>query len=101
MTTATVTAATALKSVREIKNAPGRHWVGDGFPVQGMFGYGQGAQERSPFLMLDYAAPTQWRPGAFLISRTDLRVVAAVTVAVVMKRLLVEKTSRIPCGMVG
>ena len=62
MTTATVTAATALKSVREIKNAPGRHWVGDGFPVQGMFGYGQGAQERSPFLMLDYAAPTSFSP---------------------------------------
>ena len=62
MTTATVTAATDLKSVREIKNAPGRHWVGDGFPVQGMFGYGQGAQERSPFLMLDYAAPTSFSP---------------------------------------
>lgn len=62
MTTATVTAATTLKSVRDIKNAPGRHWVGDGFPVQGMFGYGQGAQERSPFLMLDYAAPTSFSP---------------------------------------
>lgn len=59
MTTAT---ATTLKTVRHVKNAPGRHWVGDGFPVQGMFGYGQGADERSPFLMLDYAAPTSFAP---------------------------------------
>ena len=33
MTTATVTAATALKSVRDLYSAPGRHWVGDGFQV--------------------------------------------------------------------
>ncbi|MEJ7137629.1 pirin family protein [Amphibiibacter pelophylacis] len=42
--------------------APGRHWVGDGFPVHGMFGYQQGALARSPFLMLDYAAPMDFPP---------------------------------------
>lgn len=42
--------------------APGRHWVGDGFPVHGMFGYQQGALARSPFLMLDYAAPMEFAP---------------------------------------
>jgi redox-sensitive bicupin YhaK (pirin superfamily) len=36
--------------------------VGDGFPVHGMFGYGDGARERSPFLLLDYAAPTSFEP---------------------------------------
>ena len=43
--------------------APARHWVGDGFPVHGMFGYsGAGVPERSPFLLLDYAAPTRFDP---------------------------------------
>ena len=44
-------------------DAPNRHWVGDGFPVHGMFGYsGAGVAERSPFLLLDYAAPTRFEP---------------------------------------
>lgn len=51
------------KKVLETRSAPGRHWVGDGFPVHGMFGYsGPGVAERSPFLMLDYAAPTRFEP---------------------------------------
>lgn len=51
------------KTVRSVTRAPGRHWVGDGFPVHGMFGYsGPGVAERSPFLMLDYAAPTHFAP---------------------------------------
>lgn len=51
------------KTVLNTINAPGRHWVGDGFPVHGMFNY-NGAQvaERSPFLLLDYAAPTEFPP---------------------------------------
>jgi len=52
-----------MKKVLEVANAPGRHWVGNGFPVHGMFGYnGPGVAERSPFLLLDYAAPTQFEP---------------------------------------
>ena len=52
-----------MKTVLEVTSAPGRHWVGDGFPVHGMFGYsGRGVAERSPFLMLDYAAPTRFEP---------------------------------------
>ena len=51
------------KTLVSTARAPGRHWVGDGFPVHGMFGYnGVGVAERSPFLMLDYAAPTQFAP---------------------------------------
>ena len=53
----------AAKRVLSKGTAPGRHWVGDGFPVHGMFGYnGPGVAERSPFLMLDYAAPTSFTP---------------------------------------
>ena len=52
-----------MKKVLEVAGAPGRHWVGNGFPVHGMFGYsGPGVAERSPFLLLDYAAPTQFEP---------------------------------------
>ena len=58
-------ATTTLKSVVQVQSAPGRHWVGDGFPVQGMFGYnGAGVAARSPFLMLDYAAPTTFSPNS-------------------------------------
>ena len=52
-----------MKKVLNTRSAPGRHWVGNGFPVHGMFGYnGEGVAERSPFLLLDYAAPTRFEP---------------------------------------
>jgi redox-sensitive bicupin YhaK (pirin superfamily) len=52
-----------MKRIVNVTNAPGRHWVGDGFPVHGMFGYsGPDVPARSPFLMLDYAAPTTFEP---------------------------------------
>ena len=54
-----------MKSILNVTSAPDRHWVGDGFPVHGMFGYsGPGVPQRSPFLMLDYAAPTRFEPTA-------------------------------------
>lgn len=61
---ATSVAATAsAKAVLHVQPVPGMHWVGDGFAVYGMFGYnGAGVQDRSPFLMLDYAAPTSFTP---------------------------------------
>ena len=52
-----------MKTILGTTSAPGRHWVGDGFPVHGMFGYsGDGVAARSPFLLLDYAAPTRFEP---------------------------------------
>jgi redox-sensitive bicupin YhaK (pirin superfamily) len=52
-----------MKKVIATYDAPTRHWVGDGFPVHGMFGYsGAGVAERSPFLLLDYGAPTRFEP---------------------------------------
>jgi redox-sensitive bicupin YhaK (pirin superfamily) len=52
-----------MKQVIATHDAPARHWVGDGFPVHGMFGYsGPGVAQRSPFLMLDYAAPVRFEP---------------------------------------
>ena len=53
----------SIKKILNVTSAPGRHWVGNGFPVHGMFGYsGPGVAQRSPFLMLDYAAPYEFQP---------------------------------------
>lgn len=52
-----------MKKILAISSAPDRHWVGNGFPVHGMFDYnGDGVAQRSPFLLLDYAAPTHFEP---------------------------------------
>jgi quercetin 2,3-dioxygenase len=50
------------KKVLATRSAPNRHWVGDGFPVHGMFGYTGDTKAISPFLLLDYAAPTTFPP---------------------------------------
>lgn len=39
-----------------------RHWVGDGFNVTSVFSYHDLADEVSPFLLLDYAAPHDFKP---------------------------------------
>jgi hypothetical protein len=44
--------------------SPQGHWVGDGFPVRSLFNYDQLGGQISPFLMLDYAAPTMFAPAA-------------------------------------
>ncbi|WP_240098485.1 pirin family protein [Thermomonas flagellata] len=55
----------ADKQILDVRSAPDRHWVGNGFPVHGMFDYrGPGVAQRSPFLLLDYAAPTHFTPTA-------------------------------------
>lgn len=39
-----------------------QHWVGDGFPVRNLFPSNGVVDEINPFLMLDYAGPTQFPP---------------------------------------
>jgi quercetin 2,3-dioxygenase len=51
-----------MKKVLSVQSAPGRHWVGDGFPVQSLFSYQTHGQEMSPFLLLDYAGPRDFPP---------------------------------------
>ncbi len=53
-----------MKSVLGVYSAPRGHWVGDGFPVRTLFSYDSHARHLSPFLMLDYAGPAQFEPGA-------------------------------------
>jgi len=51
-----------MKHLAFIKRSNGSHWVGDGFPVQSIFSYGDIAEEMSPFLLMDYVAPTHFEP---------------------------------------
>lgn len=38
------------------------HWVGDGFPVSSIFRYDQMGKIMTPFLLMDYAGPTHFKP---------------------------------------
>ncbi|MBK7543489.1 MAG: pirin family protein [Candidatus Competibacteraceae bacterium] len=51
-----------MKKVNSVYGAPRPHWVGDGFPVHSMFDYNGLGKLLSPFLLLDYAAPTRFEP---------------------------------------
>lgn len=50
------------KQVQEVLRSDEPHWVGDGFPVSTLFSMREFGQRLSPFLMLDYAAPTEFPP---------------------------------------
>ena len=51
-----------MKKLAFIKRSNGSHWVGDGFPVKSIFSYSDIADEMSPFLLMDYAGPTDFPP---------------------------------------
>ncbi|MBK8182109.1 MAG: pirin family protein [Candidatus Competibacteraceae bacterium] len=53
-----------MKKVSGVYSAPRPHWVGDGFPVHSMFDYSGLGKLLTPFLLLDYAAPTRFEPNA-------------------------------------
>jgi redox-sensitive bicupin YhaK (pirin superfamily) len=50
------------KGVVGVIPSPKGHWVGDGFPVRSLFSYDGWGQRLSPFLLLDYAGPTEFTP---------------------------------------
>ena len=52
-----------MKKILTTYGPPRGHWVGDGFPVRSLFSYDQmGASNISPFLLLDYAGPSEFPP---------------------------------------
>lgn len=51
-----------MKNILGIYNAPRTHWVGDGFPVRSLFSYQNHGKHLSPFLLFDYAGPTEFTP---------------------------------------
>ena len=53
-----------MKQLHRITRTDESHWVGDGFPVRTLFSYNTPDAEVSPFLMLDYAGPTEFPPAS-------------------------------------
>jgi redox-sensitive bicupin YhaK (pirin superfamily) len=51
-----------MKATLGVYSGPAQHWVGNGFPVRSLFSYNSHGQQLSPFLLLDYASPTQFEP---------------------------------------
>lgn len=49
------------RTIQRITQGTGHHWVGDGFHVNSMFSY-HNDSGISPFLLLDYAGPTDFPP---------------------------------------
>lgn len=52
----------ASKTLTRVLRGAGQHWVGDGFPVRTLFAYPGLGPTISPFLLLDYAGPTEFPP---------------------------------------
>jgi redox-sensitive bicupin YhaK (pirin superfamily) len=53
-------ASKSMKKLLRIERSTGRHWVGDGFPVQTLFSYSNLGAAISPFLLFDYAGPLEF-----------------------------------------
>jgi len=51
-----------MRQIATTLTAPRPHWVGDGFPVRSLFDYASLGSRISPFLLLDYAGPTEFAP---------------------------------------
>jgi quercetin 2,3-dioxygenase len=51
-----------MKKILGLYSAPRPHWVGNGFPVRSLFSHASHGTHLSPFLLLDYAGPTQFAP---------------------------------------
>lgn len=50
-----------MKKITGVYRNQNMHWVGDGFPVRNLFSYDRLGQAISPFLLLDYAAPYEFK----------------------------------------
>jgi quercetin 2,3-dioxygenase len=50
------------KQITQIYRPDNFHWVGDGFPVTTLFSYNDDPRFFSPFLLLDYAGPADFKP---------------------------------------
>ncbi|MGH6950071.1 MAG: pirin family protein [Vitreimonas sp.] len=51
-----------MRKLVALQDAPRPHWVGDGFPVRSMFSPQTHGSALSPFILLDYAPPTEFAP---------------------------------------
>lgn len=54
-----------MKKVRGVYGSPNRRWVGDGFLVRSLLSYNILGRHISPFLLLDYAGPTDFPASSY------------------------------------
>jgi len=54
----------SMKQLTQITPEASTHWVGDGFPVRNLISIPRDARDTSPFLMLDYAGPHEFKPAS-------------------------------------
>ncbi|PLC49085.1 quercetin 2,3-dioxygenase [Pollutimonas subterranea] len=93
-----------MKKVLGIYSNPRQHWVGNGFPVRSLFSYDTLGQHASPFLLLDYAGPTEFKPAS---SPTEKRGVGShphrgfETVTIVYKGEVTHQDSTGSGGTIG
>src|SRR5262245_121327 len=57
-----IAARHGMRKLIAVQDAPRPHWVGDGFPVRSMFSPQTHGGALSPFILLDYAPPTEFAP---------------------------------------
>ena len=53
-----------MKKILGVYGNSRQHWVGNGFPVRSLFSYQTLGEQASPFLLLDYAGPAQFKPAS-------------------------------------
>ncbi|OCP15308.1 MULTISPECIES: pirin family protein [unclassified Ensifer] len=53
-----------MRKILGIFGNPRPHWVGDGFPVRSLLSHDSVGEHASPFLLLDYAGPTEFAPAS-------------------------------------
>ncbi|WP_024303056.1 pirin family protein [Pseudogulbenkiania sp. MAI-1] len=53
-----------MKKILGVYSSPRAHWVGNGFPVRTLFSHHSHGQHTSPFLMLDFAGPIDFKPAS-------------------------------------
>ncbi|OOO02423.1 MAG: putative quercetin 2,3-dioxygenase [Chromatiales bacterium USCg_Taylor] len=53
-----------MKQLTQITPEASTHWVGDGFPVRNLISIPRDARDTSPFLMLDFAGPYDFKPAS-------------------------------------
>lgn len=54
-----------MKTLMGIYQAPGAHWVGDGFNVRSLFTYNNHGRLLNPFILLDRAGPNEFKPTTY------------------------------------
>ncbi|MEZ5345491.1 MAG: pirin family protein [Pyrinomonadaceae bacterium] len=93
---------TRTKTIERIIAPPPVHWVGDGFRVHGFFPYHRlGDQRMSPFYLLDYNAPFEFKPSEKLLGVGPHPHRGFETVTIAYKGKVAHHDSRGGGGVIG